>query len=267
MAEDLLCVFVKPPRPGEVKTRLAPAVGEAGAAALARAFFEDTWAVASRLEWARAVVAAAGELDGIAGIGEVIVVDGGSTDRTAEIAAARPGVRLLRAERGRAVQMNAGAEVARGDVLLFLHADVSLPRDAARWIEDALAEPSTVAGAFRTWTVADGAPSRLGPLLHLADVRSRYSSLPYGDQALFVRAEAFRRAGGFPRQPLMEDLEVSRRLQRIGRIRTVPARVRVSGRRFLRRPVYYFLAVNVFPTLYRLGVPPRVLAAMYRDPR
>jgi len=152
-------------------------------------------------------------------------------------------------------------------VLLFLHADVALPTDASRWIHGALADRTVVAGAFRTRTVGDGRRSWLAPLLRLADLRSRYSGLPYGDQAVFVRAEVFRRVGGFPDQPLMEDVELSRRLRRLGTIRTVSANVCVSGRRFLVRPVYYTLLVNVFPLLYRLGVPPRVLANLYGDPR
>jgi hypothetical protein len=101
----------------------------------------------------------------------------------------------------------------------------------------------------------------------LADLRSRYSVLPYGDQAIFVRAKAFRRVGGFPDQPLMEDLELSRCLRRLGRIRIVPARVRVSGRRFLARPIYYTLAVNLFPALYAMGVGPATLKRLYGDPR
>ncbi len=207
------------------------------------------------------------ELAAAPGIAEVVVVDGGSRDATVRIASGRPGVRVLAAPRGRAAQQNAGAAAARGDVLLFLHADVSLPADWTFRVARALADPAVVAGAFRTWTVADAGPSRLAPLLHLADVRSRYSGLPYGDQAIFVRAEAFRRAGGFPDQPLMEDLELSRRMRRLGKIRIVPASVRVSGRRFLARPVLYTLAVNVFPALYALGVPPAALKRLYGDPR
>jgi rSAM/selenodomain-associated transferase 2 len=197
---------------------------------------------------------------------EVIVVDGGSRDATAARARAAGTARLLAAPRGRASQMNAGARAAAGDVLLFLHADVGLPDDAVRRIEEALADQEVVAGAFRTWTVAEGR-SWLAPLLHLADLRSRYSRLPYGDQALFVRAEAFRRAGGFPAQPLMEDLELSRRLRRLGRIRVVDSRVTVSGRRFLARPVFYTLAVNVFPALYAAGVSASTLRRFYGDPR
>lgn len=201
------------------------------------------------------------------GLHEVIVVDGGSTDRTGDIVRSRGGVTLLNTRRGRGTQMNAGAAVASGDVLVFVHADVLLPRNAVRWISSALAEPGVVAGAFRTWTVAEGKRSWARPFLHLADIRSRYTSLPYGDQALFVRADVFRRLGGFPDQPLMEDLEFSRRLRDVGRIRTVPASVRVSGRRFLARPAYYALLMNVLPLLYRLGTPPRVLAGIYGDPR
>jgi GT2 family glycosyltransferase len=163
--------------------------------------------------------------------------------------------------------MNLGAQAARGDVLLFLHVDVALPEDARARVAAALADPAVVAGAFRTWTVADGRASWLAPLLHLGDLRSRYSSLPYGDQAVFVRAGTFRQIGGFPDQPLMEDLELARRLRRVGRIRIVPARVRVSGRRFLARPLYYFLLVNFLPLLYALGVPAARLARLYGDPR
>jgi rSAM/selenodomain-associated transferase 2 len=196
------------------------------------------------------------------GVHEVIVVDGGSTDGTCAVVAAHPGVRLLRAPTGRAEQMNAGAAVAQGRVLLFLHADVALPLDALLHVERALSDPSVVGGAFRTWTVPD-APHWMAPLLHLADLRSRYSSLPYGDQAVFVRASVFRRVGGFPNIPLMEDLAFSRKMRRAGRIRLVRARVQVSGRRFLERPVFYALLVNTYPLLHRLGVPPTWLARFY----
>lgn len=198
---------------------------------------------------------------------QVIVVDGGSRDRTVALARSFRGVSVLAAPPGRASQMNAGAKRATGDVLLFLHADVRLPLDAVRWVRAALADSTVVGGAFRTWTVADGRRRWLAPLLRLADLRSRYTGLPYGDQAIFARAEVFRRLGGFPEQPLMEDLEFSRRLSREGRIRTVPATVRVSGRRFLARPLYYGLLINFLPLLYRLGMSPRRMAARYGNPR
>src|SRR5262245_65220648 len=132
--------------------------------------------------------------------------------------------------------MNAGARAARGDVLLFLHADAALPPDAARLIERALDDPGVVAGAFRLRTVAEGGARWLGPLLRLADLRSRVTRLPYGDQAVFVRRAAFERIGGFPDQPLMEDIELARRLWRVGRITTAPGGGRASGRRLIANP-------------------------------
>jgi len=200
-------------------------------------------------------------------VAEVIVVDGGSRDATCDVVRDHPGARLVTAERGRGRQLNAGARAAAGDVLVFLHADVALPADATTWIARALADPQVVAGAFRIRTVADAGRNRLGPLLRLADLRSRVTRLPYGDQALFVRRTAFETAGGFPDEPLMEDVALARRLRRIGRIVTVPAYVRVSGRRFLRRPITSTLAMWTFPMLHRLGVPPSLLARLYGNPR
>ncbi|MBK6404775.1 MAG: DUF2064 domain-containing protein [Holophagales bacterium] len=118
---------------------------------------------------------------------EVLVVDGGSRDGTIRVAREVEGVRVLHAPRGRALQMNAGARAATGDVLLFLHADVELPTDAIRHVAEALADPGVVAGAFRTRTVPDAPGHRLAPFLHLADLRSNYTGLPYGDQAVFIR--------------------------------------------------------------------------------
>jgi len=207
------------------------------------------------------------ELAGARGIVEIVVVDGGSRDGTREVARAAPGVRLLDAPRGRGSQMNAGARATTAPVLLFLHADVQLPCDFARRIAEALADPAVVAGAFRIRTVADAGRNWLGPVLRTADVRSRLTRHPYGDQAVFVRRAAFERSGGFPEQPLFEDVELARRLRRLGRIRIVPAEVRVSGRRFLRRPLRAVLAMYAFPTLYRLGVSPATLARWYGAPR
>jgi rSAM/selenodomain-associated transferase 2 len=219
------------------------------------------------LDEARRIADHLAALRGVAGIDEIVVVDGGSRDETVAIAQRTPGVRLVTSARGRGVQMNAGARAARGDVLLFLHADAALPPDAARLIERALDDPGVVAGAFRLRTVADGGARWLGPLLRLADLRSRVTRLPYGDQAVFVRRAAFERIGGFPDQPLMEDIELARRLWRVGRIRTVPGVVRVSGRRFVANPVRAVLAMRVIPLLYRLGVSPARLARLYGDPR
>ncbi len=206
-------------------------------------------------------------LRAVPGIAEIVVVDGGSQDRTVAIAGAVPRIRVVQAPRGRGGQMNAGAAVVAADVLLFVHADVQLPEDAAVWIARVLEDVGVVAGAFRTRTVVDHGASWIAPFLPLADIRSRLSALPYGDQALFVRHEAFVRAGGFPDQPLMEDLELAFRLRRLGRIARVPATVRVSGRRFIARPIASILAMRLFPALYRLGVPPRVLAQLYGRPR
>lgn len=214
------------------------------------------------------------ELDGLA---EVIVVDGRSDDGTLAEVERRvpdfPGRLLaLSSERGRAVQMNHGASSATGDVLWFVHADTELPPDATKWVARAMAGPRVVAGAFKTHTVADGLPSHWWQRsarywLRLADLRSRYTRLPYGDQAIFVRRQAFEQLGGFREIPLMEDLELSTRLSRLGAIETVPATVRVSGRRFLEHPIRDTLLVNVFPTLFRSGVSPATLANLYRDIR
>jgi rSAM/selenodomain-associated transferase 2 len=207
------------------------------------------------------------ELSAQDGVAEIVVADGGSRDRTRELARAVAGVRVVEAPRGRGPQQNAGARATSAGVILFLHADVALPPDAGRWIASTLADPRVVAGAFRVRTVADAGRNRLGPLLRLADLRSRFTRLPYGDQAVFVRRTAFERVGGFPEQPLFEDLELARRLRRVGRIRTVPAAVRVSGRRLLARPLRSVVAMNLFPTLYRLGVSPETLARLYGAPR
>ncbi len=219
------------------------------------------------LDEARRIGALLETLGRMAGVDEIVVVDGGSRDGTLDVVRRAPAVRVLTAPRGRGTQLNAGARAARGDVLLFLHADATPPPDAPTWIARALADPGVVAGAFRVHTVADAGPGWLAPLLRLADLRSRVTRCPYGDQAVFVRRESFERVGGFPDQPLMEDVELARRLRRVGRIRTVPAVVRVSGRRFAADPLRAILAMRLFPLLYRLGVSPARLARLYGQPR
>lgn len=197
---------------------------------------------------------------------EVIVVDGGSDDASVALAEAHDGVQVIHGPRGRGAQLNTGAAAATGDVLLFLHADVRLPPQAARLMTESMHAPETVAGAFRTRTRCDDddAPKRwVLPFLPLGDLRPSYTRLPYGDQALFVDASRFHQVEGYPEQPLMEDLELSRRLSSVGRIARLPQRVEVSGRRFMAQPIRSLVIMNTFPLLYALGVSPARLARWY----
>ncbi len=204
----------------------------------------------------------------LVGIHEVIVVDGGSHDRTAEIVASFKDVIFHSTDASRARQMNHGAAVATGEILLFLHVDVRLPADVQNDIHGVMGDEKVVAGAYRTWTIADGPnPPLWAPLLHLADIRSRYTSTPYGDQAIFVRATIFNSVGGFPDIPLMEDYVLSQRLRQCGKTKTLRKNVLVSGRRFIAKPIFYSTIINIFPLLYGLGVPPRILKSLYRHER
>jgi rSAM/selenodomain-associated transferase 2 len=202
-------------------------------------------------------------IDGVraAGISEIIVADGGSTDGTVAIAWAR-GAEVIEAPLGRARQQNAGAAATAADAIVFVHADCLLPSDAGAWIRATLADDAVAGGAFRTRTRFDdlGRAPRHACLLRLADLRGRAGRLPYGDQAIFVRRDVFAAIGGFPDLPLLEDLELSRRLRRRGALRVVPRAVTVSGRRFVTHPVRMTVYCHLFPLLYDLGVSPARLA-------
>jgi rSAM/selenodomain-associated transferase 2 len=171
-----------------------------------------------------------------AGPCEVIVVDGGSRDRTVEIAGGRADAVII-APRGRAAQMNAGAAVARGEVLLFLHADTALPAGSVSAVLGALQDAAVIGGAFRVRLAASPGAGRyvraaLGITGRMIGARGAASRSYSGDQAIFLRAEAFRAVGGYPEIPLMEDVELSRRMRRSGRTVLLPLRVETSGRRW-----------------------------------
>ena len=160
---------------------------------------------------------------------EVIVVDGGSRDAT--VLRARPRAdAVISAERGRAAQMNAGAARANGNVLLFLHADTRLPHDADRMVLDGLHRSGRAWGRFDVRI--EGAHRLLPVVAWLMNLRSRLTGIATGDQAMFVRRDAFVAAGGFPAIPLMEDIALSKRLKRASRPVCLPDRVVTSGRRW-----------------------------------
>jgi len=193
---------------------------------------------------------------------ELIVVDGGSTDRTREVASAA-GANVLAGPRGRAQQMNFGAAATSGKVLLFLHADTYLPRDFERHIGRALSDPRVVGGAFEMRIRGDAPGLRL--VERVVSWRSRRLGMPYGDQALFVRSEVFRRVGGYPRVPIMEDVQLVRRMKSHGRLVILPAMAATSGRRWQRLGVARTTAVNWMSlAAYKLGVSPAWIARWYR---
>jgi len=191
---------------------------------------------------------------------EVIVVDGGSRDATATLAIPLAD-HVLAAPRGRAVQMNAGAAVAQGDILSFLHADTRLPNDADALVRGGLERSSRVWGRFDVRF--DGGVA-LGLIASMMNWRSRVTGIATGDQALFVTRTAFNAAHGFPEIALMEDVALSARLKRISRPLCLHARVTTSARRWRKygflRTVFLMWRLRL---AYSLGADPTRLARHY----
>jgi rSAM/selenodomain-associated transferase 2 len=193
---------------------------------------------------------------------ELIVADGGSSDHSAALALAG-GAQLVHAPRGRALQMNAGAAQARGEVLLFLHADTRLPAGADALVSEALAGGAKVWGRFDV--LITGRPRMLKLIAALMNLRSRLTGIATGDQAMFMTRAAFEAVGGFPDQPLMEDIEMSRRLLKLSRPACLRAQVQTSGRRWESRGVWRtVLLMWRLRFAYWRGTSPERLAELYR---
>ncbi len=193
---------------------------------------------------------------------ELIVVDGGSSDGTFELAQHHCD-RCLRASPGRAVQLNAGARTALSDTLWFLHADCEVPADCLEQISDALRSPQAVGGFFRIRIPNKRLVYRLtDSFAHYAGLLLR---MRFGDHGFFCRRSGFDEIGGFPEIPLMEDAEFFGKLRRLGRIAIIPSRLITSPRRYERiGPWRLTVTYGLIALLYLLRVPIPVLARIYR---
>ena len=191
---------------------------------------------------------------------EVIVVDGGSSDGTADLA--HPFAdQVLKSQRGRAAQMNAGAAVARGDVLLFLHVDTRLPDDADRLVLDGLARSGRAWGRFDVRFDSGG---WLRVIALMMNFRSRLTGICTGDQAMFVTRAAFDSIGGFPPIPLMEDVTAATLLKRVSRPLSLHTRVTTSGRRWRQHGIWRtILLMWRLRLAFYFGVDPDRLAKQY----
>ncbi len=193
-----------------------------------------------------------------AGAGEVIVVDGGSVDRTPAIAAAR-GANVLQSDPPRARQFNFGAASAVHDYLIFLHADTTLPAAAAGTVTESQAD----FGGFRVRFAERALKLRVAAFM--INLRTAITRCPWGDQAQFIRRSVFLADGGFRDIPIMEDYELAMRMKRRGRNAVLPLTVITSGRRFLQKGLIRTALTNWRIIIsYRLGMAPERLAAIYR---
>ena len=195
---------------------------------------------------------------------EIIVVDG-AQERDTLGAIHNDNVIKISSEKGRAKQMNAGASVARGEILIFLHADTELPIHALKKIHSLLEQKEYVGGAFDLGIKSDKFIFKV--IGRLASWRSRLNRIPFGDQAIFIRKEYFNRIGGYKEIPLMEDLELMRRIKKSGdKIRIFYEQVMTSPRRWEKEGVLYCTLRNwTLQVLYLLGISPHKLAIFYKS--
>jgi rSAM/selenodomain-associated transferase 2 len=199
---------------------------------------------------------------------EIIVVDGGSMDDTVPMAKSL-GVTVISTPPGRAHQMNVGAKIATGDILLFLHGDTRLPQRFETLIFAALKQPiargcEPIAGAFAVQIDAPQFAFRW--IERGVNWRSHFCQMPYGDQALFLRRSVFQDIGGFPELPIMEDFELVRQLKKRGKIVVIDTPILTSARRWLQKGIWQTTLINQLVILgYWLGVDTAELARLYRQ--
>jgi len=193
---------------------------------------------------------------------EVLIVDGGSTDGSLE-AVQKAGFQVFSAPRGRARQMNTGAQIAQGDILLFLHADTRPPSEVLQHLQQGLKNSERVWGRFDVHI--EGRAWMLPIIAFFINLRSRLSGIATGDQGIFVRRETFLQIGGFPDQPLMEDIEISKSLLTLGKPLCLKHKLQTSGRRWETRGVWrtIFLMWRLRWAYWR-GASPQDLARAYR---
>ena len=192
---------------------------------------------------------------------EVIISDGGSDDETRNIAN-KFSRHVINGSSGRAAQMNTGAAVATGDILLFLHADSRLEPKSYQKMLKAMANPKWLGGAFTLSIESDKWSLKLITLL--ANIRSKYFGLAYGDQGFFVRKEVFRNMKGFPLIPICEDLDFYRRLRKEGPVILLKEKAHTSPRRWVQEGIFFTTARNiVIAVLFGLGFPPHILTKWY----
>ena len=173
---------------------------------------------------------------------EIIVCDGDSDDETADIVGNFASVQFISAPRGRASQMNVGAQHAEGEILWFLHADTIVPKDAAESLRDLISSRDAIAGAFQFKLSADGILYRI--IERGVKLRTRLFKVPYGDQGVFVRKEVFSKLGGYPSVPVMEDLYFWRKLKKTGEVAFCEQSLSSSARRWQEQGVVKTTAVH-----------------------
>jgi len=211
------------------------------------------------LNEAEGILAALRSVQSQIGEFEILIVDGGSIDGTVE--AVSSFARVIRSERGRAVQMNVGARQSSGEALLFLHADSVLPPGTLRLLERALVDRRVVGGTF---TLRFDSPKFLLRLIAFFS-RFKFRYFHYGDQGIFVRRSVFQQLGGFREMPIMEDLDFFQRLHRTGRVALIKQPLTTSGRRFLENGILWQQLLNVVLVIsYLLGARPESLSTWYQ---
>ncbi len=192
---------------------------------------------------------------------ELIVSDGSSNDGTLDMASHFT-KHTVSGPAGRAIQMNAGARIATGEILLFLHADSRMESASYEKMVLAMQNSEKIGGAFALCIDSDKWPLRLITLL--ANMRSRFLGMAYGDQAFFVRNPVFQQMNGFSELPICEDMDFFKRLRKQGPVMLLKERVLTSPRRWMKEGIWFTTLRNILiATLFELGFPPRILTKWY----
>jgi len=193
---------------------------------------------------------------------ELIIVDGGSKDETLQICGCHERAKLVHSEKGRAIQMNKGAAMAKGDVLLFLHADTLLPNGGLQAIKEIMKDEEVVGGSFYMKFDVESLSFRF--FSAFTKINSPY--LTYGDQGIFIRKSVFEQIGAYKTMPILEDFEIQKRLRKQGRFVKLPLPVTTSARRFLNNGIFKQQLLNIaLLCAYELGYSPAKIKAFYKD--